>query len=268
MNRQNFSGLLITLLFLASCQDNSNSTSQSPTGTPSPVGETTNSNIASPIAQANDKLAPGEYCYQAKTETLSANAKLNISADSKVNGTVEATIQNPAQGYFSSYTQDLTGQLNGNKAKLKVVTKIENDIQNKEETWTITESSLKTDRESFTKADCSTLTQEISTPENSNAPKPMRVQFAPGASSKVLKDAVVRGDRAVYLVGAKQGQQMNLKITSLENNAVFDVIAPDGKTIKQEATTWNSKLSTNGDYQIIVGGTRGNATYELTVEIK
>ena len=61
---------------------------------------------------------------------------------------------------------------------------------------------------------------------------------------------------------------MNLKISSLENNAVFDVISPDGKTIKQEATTLREKLPANGDYQIVVGGTRGNATYELTVEIK
>lgn len=59
-----------------------------------------------------------------------------------------------------------------------------------------------------------------------------------------------------------------MKITSLEKNAVFNVIAPDGKTIKQEATTWSGKLPANGDYQIIVGGTRGNASYELTVEIK
>jgi hypothetical protein len=98
--------------------------------------------------------------------------------------------------------------------------------------------------------------------------KPVRVKFAAGASSTTIKNSVVRSDRNTYLLGAKSGQQMNLKITSLENNAVFDVVSPDGKTVKQEATTWSGKLPANGDYQIIVGGTRGNATYELTVEIK
>jgi len=79
---------------------------------------------------------------------------------------------------------------------------------------------------------------------------------------------VIRGDRNIYLLSAKQGQQIDLKISSLETNAVFDVIAPDGKAIKQEATTWSSKLTTTGDYQVIIGGTRGNASYELIVSIK
>lgn len=95
-----------------------------------------------------------------------------------------------------------------------------------------------------------------------------RIRFARGASSAVIEDAVVRGTRDIYLLGARAGQKMTVSITSVEKNAVFDIIAPNQKMLKQEATNWSAKLPTNGDYRIVVGGTRGNATYKLRVEIK
>ena len=95
-----------------------------------------------------------------------------------------------------------------------------------------------------------------------------RIQFVRGASSAVVEDAVVRGTRDTYLVGAKAGQKITVSITSVENNAVFDIVSPKQKLIKQEATSWSTKLSATGDYRIVVGGTRGNATYKLRVEIK
>ncbi|HEY9832431.1 MAG TPA: hypothetical protein V6D26_17725 [Stenomitos sp.] len=95
-----------------------------------------------------------------------------------------------------------------------------------------------------------------------------RIRFAQGASSAVVEDAVVRGTRDTYLVSAKAGQKMTVSITSVENNAVFDIISPKQKLLKQEATSWSTKLPSTGDYRIVVGGTRGNATYNLRVEIK
>lgn len=95
-----------------------------------------------------------------------------------------------------------------------------------------------------------------------------RIRFGRGASSAVIEDAVVRGTRDTYLLGAKAGQKMTLSITSVENNAVFDIISPQQKILKQEATSWSTKLSATGDYRIVVGGTRGNATYKLRVEVK
>lgn len=266
--------VVISLLYLTGCgETNSNSVSVSPTVTSSPVASAP-PNTATTVSQtslttspdkAGKKLAPGKYCYAAKTKTLDARAEINIGAANNISGTVQATIQNPAASYYSSYNQTLIGELTADKAKFNVVTQIEEDTQNTQETWTITESKLNTGRETFTKANCTTATAEK---ETTGARKPVRVKFASGANSTTIKQSVIRGERDTYLLGAKQGQQMNLKITSLENNAVFDVTAPDSKIIKQEATTWSGKLPANGDYQIIVGGTRGNATYELTIEIK
>ncbi len=251
-------GILIALLYLTGCgENNSNSTTIAPVETSNPTSTDT------PISQASStqKLAPGTYCYTAKTETLDADAEITINPQKQVNGTVNATIQNEAQGYYSSYNQTLKGTLEEEKAKLDIVTKIELDTQKAQETWTITESSLNSGRETFDRVDCATLAQ-------GNSIKPVRINFAKGSTSKTVSNSVIRGTRDTYLVGANKEQQMNLNITSLENNAVFDVVSPDGKTLKEEATNWSKTLPANGDYQIVVGGTRGNATYELTTEIK
>ncbi|MEO1183841.1 MAG: hypothetical protein AAFX46_03575 [Cyanobacteria bacterium J06636_27] len=95
-----------------------------------------------------------------------------------------------------------------------------------------------------------------------------RVKFDRGATSKTVKDSVVRGTRDIYLFGANKGQQMDVNITSLEKNAVFDVVSPNGQILQQETKNWNGELPQSGDYKIVVGGTRGNATYELNTEIK
>jgi hypothetical protein len=61
---------------------------------------------------------------------------------------------------------------------------------------------------------------------------------------------------------------MTVSITSLEKNAIFDIQAPDGELLKQEGTNWSGVLPSTGDYKIVVGGTRGNASYRLRVTIK
>lgn len=100
-----------------------------------------------------------------------------------------------------------------------------------------------------------------------------RIRFAPGADSATIKTSVVNGTRDLYLLGAQKGQVMSIRIVSLEDNAVFDVVAPPNgtgkrQTLKQEAFTWSSTLSETGDYQIVVGPTRGNASYRLQVTIR
>jgi hypothetical protein len=94
------------------------------------------------------------------------------------------------------------------------------------------------------------------------------ISFAPGTSSSTVTGSIVRGDRKIYRLTATKNQQMTIGVSSKESNAVFDLIAPDGKTLKQETTTLTQVLPSSGDYEIVVGGTRGNASYELTVGIK
>ncbi|MDX6404347.1 MAG: hypothetical protein QOH70_1802 [Blastocatellia bacterium] len=101
-----------------------------------------------------------------------------------------------------------------------------------------------------------------------------KVRFPKGTSSITIRDSVVRGDRDRYYVGAKAGQRMSVKITSTEKNAVFQIYfhgeeeslpgAGDG----DDATSWSGELPIDNEYVIVVGGTRGNASYALTISIK
>jgi hypothetical protein len=100
-----------------------------------------------------------------------------------------------------------------------------------------------------------------------------RIQFAPGKSSATLEDAVIRGTRDIYLLGASKGQSMTVKIASVENNASFAITTPANpsglrRTLTPDAVTWNDVLPTSGDYQLIVGSSRGNASYKLQVTIR
>ena len=98
-----------------------------------------------------------------------------------------------------------------------------------------------------------------------------RIRFESGRTTKVIKDAVVRGDRDRYLLRASAGQTLIVHITSEENNAVFDIYRPGGRrTLEnaQESMDWTGTLPRSGDYIIEVGGTRGNATYTLEVTVR
>lgn len=100
-----------------------------------------------------------------------------------------------------------------------------------------------------------------------------RIIFAKGKYSATVSGAVVRGDRDTYILGARGGQTMTVRIKSAENNAVFQIKDPDGTYLQnagegEDARSLTVDLPFNGDYRIIVGGTRGNASYSLTVTIR
>jgi hypothetical protein len=101
-----------------------------------------------------------------------------------------------------------------------------------------------------------------------------RIRFPRGSTSTAIEGSVVRGDRDKYLLGAKAGQHMDVRISSAEENAVFQIYRPGGKRTLddagegEDAMEWNGALPDSGDYTIYVGPTRGNATYKLEISIK
>lgn len=101
-----------------------------------------------------------------------------------------------------------------------------------------------------------------------------KVRFARGTSSATFKNSVIRGERDRYHVGASQGQTMRVKITSLEKNAVFQIYfageqeALEGAGEEDDATNWSGELPADNEYVIVVGGTRGNASYTLTISVR
>ena len=94
-----------------------------------------------------------------------------------------------------------------------------------------------------------------------------KVEFPPGSNSTAVDDTVIRGTTKTYLLKARGGQVIDIQITSPEKNAVFDIISPNGDSILKETFSWKGVLPETGDYQVVVGGTRGNATYNLAMEI-
>src|SRR3984885_6480497 len=52
------------------------------------------------------------------------------------------------------------------------------------------------------------------------------IRFDPGASSKDISRAVIRGERSLYSIGARGGQRLSISITSVEDNAVFQIYPP------------------------------------------
>ena len=101
-----------------------------------------------------------------------------------------------------------------------------------------------------------------------------RVQFAQGENSAVLEGSVARGERTRFVLHARAGQQMQLRIGSREDNAVFAVLQPGrkqwlaGASELDDAKQWSGTLPASGEYLIIVGGTRGNTRYKLTVALQ
>lgn len=94
-----------------------------------------------------------------------------------------------------------------------------------------------------------------------------RIQFKSGTSSTLIENAVIRGERDIYLLKAKGGQRLHGQVTSTENNAAFNVLTPNGKVVRQEIRKVDMILPDTGDFQIVVGGTRGNATYRLNIGV-
>lgn len=109
--------------------------------------------------------------------------------------------------------------------------------------------------------------ENLATLSLTNNSRTQRIQLAPGTIATTVEDTVIRGTRDVYFLDAKGGQVIHLELTSVEDNAVFELITPKGKSILQETSNWKGILPETGDYQIIIGGVRGNATYDLAITI-
>jgi hypothetical protein len=112
------------------------------------------------------------------------------------------------------------------------------------------------------------------------------VSFVNGSNSAVIAASVVRGESDQYFLTAKAGQKMEVSISAVEKNAAFAIYQPGFKAGRdadgileingaalpgagegEDATAWTGVLPSSGKYLVLVGGTRGNATYKLKIII-
>lgn len=109
------------------------------------------------------------------------------------------------------------------------------------------------------------------------------IRFAPGSSSATVSGAVVRGTRDIYSFSARKGQKASIDASAVESNVAITVWRPgtrlgaadediQGKALPgagegEDAQRWAGSLPETGRYLIVVGPTRGNATYQLRLGI-
>lgn len=98
--------------------------------------------------------------------------------------------------------------------------------------------------------------------------------FERGKSYGVMSNGVIRGERDNYYFNASTGQVVTIAITSLEDNAVVEFYFKRGGVWLLAEAQPDSRVlygelpeSDGGQYRITVGGTRGNASYDLFVGI-
>ena len=102
-----------------------------------------------------------------------------------------------------------------------------------------------------------------------NAASYEEVRFDPGTFGATIEGGVLRGETGpVYGLVAAEGQTIDVNITSLEENGVFNLTAPDGKVLVNESTNFTTELPATGLYLISTGGIRGNVSFTLEVEIR
>jgi hypothetical protein len=98
------------------------------------------------------------------------------------------------------------------------------------------------------------------------------IRFAEGPLDFEVSGAVISGERDLYALNILAGETLDVIITSQEGNAVFTIIGPDNNPLPgteegKDTNNWSVPITVEGTYSILVGPTRGNATYTLKVKI-
>lgn len=106
------------------------------------------------------------------------------------------------------------------------------------------------------------------TPDEADGGANKTVRFGKGRSSASYSNSVIRGERDTYNLRAGAGQFMTVSITSVEDNASFQIVAPNGTDLVLDDTYWRGELPRDGNYKIIIGSGRGNATYTVNFKVE
>src|SRR2546423_682200 len=113
------------------------------------------------------------------------------------------------------------------------------------------------------------------TAQNGGKAEPNRIEFKRGATSTIVS-GVVRGDEeAEYVLSAKQGQRLTIKLTSVPaKSSVFQLLGEDNDTLGLEYDAnfnYSGVLPKTGDYFINVKrptSSKSTSRYRMTVTIR
>ncbi len=105
--------------------------------------------------------------------------------------------------------------------------------------------------------------------------EPNRIEFKRGTSSTTVNGVVHGDEQAEYVLSARQGQRLTIKLTNVPaKSSCFDLKGPDGVDVGLEYDcNWNySKvLPETGEYFLVVSRpsqTKGTSRYKMTVTVR
>jgi hypothetical protein len=96
-----------------------------------------------------------------------------------------------------------------------------------------------------------------------------RLQFKRGTSEATVQGTVSIALPDTYLIGARAGQTMTVKLTAPRKSIRFLLMSPTTRNlVADNARDWTGVLGESGDYTIIIDSDARNSTYSMTVSIK
>ena len=111
--------------------------------------------------------------------------------------------------------------------------------------------------------------------QNGGKAEPNRIEFKRGTTSTTINGTVRGDEQAEYALGAKQGQKLIIKLTSVPaKSSVFQLLGPDNDTLGLEYDAnynYSGTLPKTGNYLITVArpsGSKGTSRYKLTVGVR
>jgi hypothetical protein len=100
-------------------------------------------------------------------------------------------------------------------------------------------------------------------------PASRRLQFKRGMSWTTVTGKVSIALPDTFLVGARAGQVMTIKLTAPRKSVRFLLMSPTTRNlVADNAREWTGTLPETGDYYIIVDADERGSTYSMTVTIK
>jgi hypothetical protein len=105
--------------------------------------------------------------------------------------------------------------------------------------------------------------------------EPGRIEFRRGTSSTTISGSVRGDEEAEYVLAARQGQKLVIKLNSVPGkSAAFQILGPDSGTSRldyQSNFGFSGELPATGDYFISVrrpSSAKGRSRYRLTITIR
>ena len=105
--------------------------------------------------------------------------------------------------------------------------------------------------------------------------EPNRIEFKRGTSSTTVSGVVRNSEEAEYVLAAKKGQRLTIKLTSVPvKSSVFQILGPDNDTLGLEFDanfSYSGVLPKTGDYSITVSRPtemKGTSRYKLTITVR